>query len=301
MIDINSTYEGLTFDHVVGMQNEVEFLKSLEVIPQTGIFQGPVGCGKNLLAYLLSQRLPNVEISVRDSADNTAAAALNLIKEFSASPFLPEQHQVCIINEMHMFRPRDAQRKFVDILQSPPERTYLFACTVEPERIIKDVYSRFRFVIEVRPLTPTEAYELTHRCFNELPKKQKQLIAANSKGIPRTIINTIETLRSLNKVTDELILSTIKKQPEDESTKYFNIIYSYIEKGNANLRPQEVVALLNKVGMDPESVRFKILHLTKKNFRSTRSHNIIKKFLKELEPGAEEFDLLLRVNEIIGR
>ncbi len=145
MIDINQEYKDMTWDDVIGLSITPVLAEwQGTTLPRVVLFHGPYGCGKNLLAYLFAKKLPNVEITVRNTVDNTAKGAEEMISQFSAPPLLPDVNQVCILNEFTDFR-KDAQRKWKDILQAPPARTYFFVCTTEPEKIVSDVDNRFGF------------------------------------------------------------------------------------------------------------------------------------------------------------
>jgi hypothetical protein len=138
MIDINEEYKDMTFDDVIDDGTSWELANWKGDIPQVVLFKGPYGCGKNLLAYLFAKKIENVDINVRNTVDNTAKGAEELITQYSSPPFVPDMHQVCVLNEFTMFR-KDAMGKFKDAFQAPPKRTYFFVCTNEPEVIPEGV------------------------------------------------------------------------------------------------------------------------------------------------------------------
>jgi hypothetical protein len=84
MIDINQEYTDMGWDDVVGLSVIPVLAEWQGAIPRTVLFHGPYGCGKNLLAYLFAKKLPNVEITVRNTVDNTAKGAEAMIAQFSA-------------------------------------------------------------------------------------------------------------------------------------------------------------------------------------------------------------------------
>jgi DNA polymerase III gamma/tau subunit len=304
MIDINKEYEGLTFDDVVGLDQHVALLTSMKQVPQVGLFHGTIGCGKNMLAYLLAQRLENPEIVVRDSADSTAKSALELIEQFNSPSLFPNITQVCVLDEFHQFR-RDAQAKFKNVLQAPPERTYFFVCSAEPERIIADIHSRFRLKIQVRALTEQESYTLVDRLckknsdFLILDKKAKLQIAKGSKGIPRIIVYTINSLLSFEGIIDDnLIASVLETSAEGVKDQNFYLLFKAIMT-DRKLRAYQLPTLLDNCNSDAESLRYKMIHTVYKNYRGPRAKKLLEVLVPPLTYQVEKQDLLSRLSKVL--
>ncbi len=303
MIDINREYEGLTFDDVVGLDMPVSMLTSSKEVQQVGLFHGSIGCGKNMLAFLLSQRLENPEIIVRDSADNTAKSALELIEQFRSPPLIPNMNQVCVLDEFHQFR-KDAQAKFKNVLQSPPERTYFFVCSAEPERIIADIHSRFRFKVQVRPLTEQESYQLIEKCIKrfdiELSKKHKLQIVEGSKGVPRTIVYAIKSITSYmaSDVNDELIATVLESSVVGEQDQNFYILFKALMT-KEHLKWYTLPTLIDSCNSDAESLRFKLIYTLYKNYRGPRAKKLLEVLIPPLTHKVEKQDLLSRLSKAL--
>lgn len=296
MIDINKEYEGLTWDDCVG-SNAAVLLKSWsDRIPQVVLFSGPYGCGKNLHAYLLAKELGNVEIYVRNTVDNTAKGATELIQQYCAPPLVPTVKQVCILNEFTLFR-KDAQAKFKDIFQAPPDRTYFFVCTNEPFKIIADVYNRFRVRFHVEELDQEDSYELVERTCKRMgvsiSKKKKLLIARGSKGIPRTIVYTVSAMVDAKKYSEDFIRSYLRKQAvEEQNTALIDLWLCATGKKYFKGSAADVKTLIEESG-DADSVRYTMLHMMYKGYHKGCGP-LYNALLPPLEKGVEKQDLYFR-------
>lgn len=297
MIDINAEFKGMTWDDIVG-SNAAHMLATWSgAIPQVVLFDGEYGTGKNLHAYLLAKKIGNVEIIVRDSADSTAASALRIIMQFSSPPLVPSINQVCIINEFHLFR-KDAQRKFLDLLQAPPKRTYLFLVSVEPERIAPDILNRVGLRVHTSLLNDKDSYALVHRlCEKEdlrLEKKKKLLIAKKSEGRPRTIVNTIRAIKESGDTDLGFMDGMLKAYSGDANHKQFMILYNaVVPVVKYPIVPSYLIRLIEATEMDAVGIQYKMLNMLWNNFdeKATRLYIAL---IPPLEEGREKHDLLAR-------
>jgi DNA polymerase III delta prime subunit len=308
MIDINQEYKGMTWDDVVGSSASKALQAWEGEIPQVVLFAGPFGCGKNLLAYLFAQELgrvnlQTVDITVRNTIDNTAKGAEAMIEQFSTPPFVPTLQQVCVLNEFTLFR-KDAQAKFKDIFQAPPRNTYFFVCTNEPEKIVLDIMDRFKLQVHVNLLTEQDAYELVERtCVKHqvgLHKKKKVAIARGSGGRPRTIINTILAVKNQGDGNDEFIKAQLKSYAVDDNhTAYMELFYYLIGKRTlTNTSPMAIKKLYEDTGLEPDTFRFKTLGMIYNSFLNV-SMNVYHELIPSLEKGAEKHDLLVRLMRLL--
>jgi DNA polymerase III delta prime subunit len=293
----------MTFDDVIGL-SITPVLSEWQgtTLPRVVLFHGPYGCGKNLLAYLFAKKLPNVEITVRNTVDNTAKGAEAMIAQFSAPPLLPEVHQVCILNEFTDFR-KDAQRKWKDILQAPPERTYFFVCTNEPEKIVRDVDNRFGFRVEVTLLNEINAYILTHKMCSkhsiELAKAKKRAIARGSGGRPRTIIKTIEAIANSGDSSDSFIKNMLDTYSGEGNEKAFMELFQYLTgQVYFNRNGYYLLNLINETGMEADAIKYKMLHMIWNRYHKN-SMPIFKALIPPLSKGGEKFDLFARAAKLL--
>lgn len=296
MIDINKEYEGLTWDDCIGSDAAVLLKSWGERVPQVVLFSGPYGCGKNLHAYLSAKELGNVEIFVRNTVDNTAKGASDLIMQFSAPPLVPTVKQVCILNEFTLFR-KDAQAKFKDIFQAPPDRTYFFVCTNEPEKIIEDVYNRFRIRVHVDELDQEDSYELVERTCKrlgvEISKKKKLLIARGSRGIPRSIVYTVKAMLDAKISSEDFIKSYLRKQAvEEQNTALIDLWLYGTGKKYFKGSPADVRNMIDEAG-DADSIRYTMLHMLYKGYHKGCAP-LFQALLPPLTKGAEKQDLFFR-------
>lgn len=303
MIDINKEYEGLTWEDCIGSEAAVLLKAWSDRIPQVVLFRGPYGCGKNLHAYLLALELENPQIHVRNTVDNTAKGASELIQQYSAPPLLPDVHQVCILNEFTLFR-KDAQAKFKDIFQAPPERTYFFVCTNEPNKIIADIYNRFRARFHVDLLDQEDSFILVDRTCErfgvELGKKKKVKIAKGSKGVPRTIVYTVQAIKDAGDSSDDFIDTFIMEHTADNDSKAFIHLYLYATgkkqfKGTA----QDIRSMIEEAG-DADSIRYAMLTMLYNKY-GKGSAALYFALLPSLEKGVEKQDLYLRFLKLLKR
>ncbi len=303
MIDINQEYKGMKWEDVIGSSASKALQSWSGDIPQVVLFAGPFGCGKNLLAYLLAQDLGNVDITVRNTIDNTAKGAEAMIEQFSSPPFLPNLKQVCVLNEFTLFR-KDAQAKFKDIFQAPPRNTYFFVCTNEPEKIVLDIMDRFKLQVHVNLLTEQDAYELVERTCTKhmvgLHKKKKIAIAKGSGGRPRTIINTVLAIKNQGDGNDEFIKEQLKNYAVDENhTAYMLLFYYLIGKRTlSNTTPMNVKQLFEATGLTPDTFRYKTLGMIYNSFLNV-GMLVYHELMPSLEKGAEQHDLLIRLLHLL--
>ena len=302
MIDINAEFKGMSWDDVVGSPVAETLANWSGAIPQVVLFEGDYGTGKNLHAYLFAQDIGNVEIVVRDSADNTAAAALSIIEQFSTPPLIPTLNQVCVINEFHLFR-KDAQRKFLDLLQAPPPRTYLFLVSVEPERIAPDILDRMDLVAHTDLLSKEHAYELVQRTCDKidlkLNKKTKAHVASNSKGRPRAIIKTLQAIKDAGEENTSFVDRMLKRYSVPESHEYFMTFYKTLINGHARTMKQ-LIMMIEGTGMDAVSIQHKILNMVWK-YSDHKASQLYEMLIPRLEEGREKHDLLVRCMRLLHR
>lgn len=303
MININAEFEGMGWGDVIGLESVTPVLEYWHgAMPRVVLFSGPYGAGKNLLAYLFAKKLPNVEITVRNTVDNTAKGAEEMISQFSAPPLLPDVNQVCILNEFTDFR-NPAQRKWKDILSAPPERTYFFVCTNEPEKIVPDINNRFGFRVEVTLLNEYDAYTLIHTTCKkysvELSKIKKKAIAKGSDGRPRTIIKTVEAIANSGDSSDSFIKIMIETYSNGGDEQAFMELFYYLSgqkyfNGNA----YNLIELINKTGMEADSIRYKMLHMIYNRYHKN-AMPLFKSLIPPLSKGGEKFDLFARFARLL--
>ncbi len=302
MIDINKEFEGMTWNDVVGSSAARAMAKYGGHMPQVVLFAGPYGCGKNLHAYLIAHELKNPSIHVRNTVDNTAKGAADLIVQYSAPPFVPTVTQVCILNEFTLFR-KDAQAKFKDIFDAPPERTFFFVCTHEPEKILKDIYNRFGLKVFVTLLNESDAYELVERTCKklkvELTKKKKRAIATGSGGRPRTIIKTIKAIAQSGEAKDEFISDMLQVSDDEQHGTFIDIYHYLIQRKYWKGNSTDLRVLVDMTELEPDSIRFKMLHMLYKNYNK-QARSLYLALLPPLERGAEKHDLYVRFMRVLN-
>jgi DNA polymerase III delta prime subunit len=304
-IDINKEYRILSLDDIVGpLRTTIEQIK---IPPQVMLFYGPVGTGKNLGAFFFSQKLGNPQVDVRNTVDNTAKGAESMITQFSAPPLLPNVNQIFILNEFTDFN-KGAQRKWKDILQSPPERTYFFLCTNEPEKIIFDIQNRIQLKIATALLSESNAYILVHKLCKKhglvLLKKKKRAIARGSGGRPRTIIKTIEAIVDSSDSSDSFIknmLDTYSGEGNEEA--FMKLFFLLADLPTTGVRRSghdvpTLIKLIDETGMEAEGIRYKFLHMVYNRY-NPRAKELFMSLVPPLSIGGEKFDLLARFIKLL--
>lgn len=289
---------------VIGLYRVTSTLEGWDVasMPRIVLFYGPYGCGKNLLAYLFANKLPSVQITVRNTVDNTAKGAEEMISQFSAPPLLPDTHQVCVLNEFTDFR-KDAQRKWKDILQTPPERTYFFICTNEEQKIIPDIWDRVDLAVKVHLLDDANAYILTHETCNkhgiELSKAKKRAIARGSAGRPRTIIKTVQAIAKSKDDSDGFIKSQLDTySAEGNETAFMSLFETLIGRKPYYGNTTDLIKLIEDTGLEASAIKFKMLHMIYNNYSSNKK-SLFLILIPPLEQGGEKFDLLARFMRLL--
>lgn len=306
MIDINEEYKDMGWKDVVDDGTAESLYTFKEDIPQVVLFKGPYGCGKNLLAYLLARELPNVTIHVRNTADNTAKGAEELISQYSAPPFVPDVHQVCVLNEFTLFR-KDAQAKFKDVFQAPPRRTYFFVCTNEPEAILADVHSRFQLVVEVSRLTEDKAFELTDSLCKKyqvgLHKKKKLAIAKGSGGVPRTIRNVVLSILKSKNANEDFINKMLDTYSVEDNHKAFMDLFWFMTGTKRGyISPKIMKDKYEATGLEADAYRYKMLGMIYNSFLETKgAYQIYLALLPPLQKGVEKHDLIVRLADLANR
>ena len=310
IIDINEEYKHMNWENVVGNEKSVRLLQNMEEVPQVGLFSGPIGCGKNLLAYLLYKKVAetgDTYLSVRDSADSTAKTALEMIEQLKSVP-LGYKNSVAILNEFHLFQ-KPAQRKFLDLLQSPPHSVFLFIVSLEPKLIIDDIRSRCKFHIRVRELSDTEMYQLVSNIshyynLTSLRKKTKMVIATACNGIPRKAINVIQSLAAMKEFDNDTIASLLAYSDTEgqEGTAFYTIYKiatSVLDGGRAYNRIAKLPKLIEETNLSPEVIQYKMLHMCYKNYSGKKKIALMRELVPKLQTGREKFDLLDRLGRVI--
>lgn len=152
-MELYNKYRPKDFSEVMGNEDVIKSVRSqLANGAHTFLLNGPAGCGKTTLAYIMAKELGADELSIHvinSSSNNGIDTVRQIEKEVQYSP-MAGKSVIYILDEVHMTS-ASAQNAILKVLEDCPEYVYFFLCTTDPQKLIKALQTRCSMVT-VKPL-----------------------------------------------------------------------------------------------------------------------------------------------------
>lgn len=258
---IHTVYRPTNFDEFLGNEeikkNLQNMLENQQKMPHSFLFSGNNGCGKTTLARIMAKELGGSEFSIREingSNDNGVDIARE-IEQLARTRPLDGTVNVMILDEVHMTT-KNFQNSLLKILEEPPEFTYFFLCTTNPEKLLNPVKSRCTHFTIKNPSTPELA-----KLLKNIAKKQNKTISNlvvrkiidEMEGIPRNCLVSLEI--ALNAESEEEALIAITNSSMMELENVIELCRAILKK-ESWARKTEII---KGISDEPETVRRTIL------------------------------------------
>lgn len=196
---INISMRPRTFDEFIGSENEVNAIRAKlnQSVPRAICLNGPFGCGKTTLAYLIAQEINDGKASIQEV--NAAAvtgidAMRDLIQNSQTYPFTGK-YRVIILDEAHKLS-KPAQEALLKEFESEQSCVVWIICTTDRDKLVEGLRAGRLFSISLKgmgkedrtKLITRAAFELDHENFSDF------LEAANKADVtsPRKILMAFE-------------------------------------------------------------------------------------------------------------
>jgi len=263
-------YRPKILDDFVGNDDMIEKLgtvlgKPLEKIPHAYLFTGPIGCGKTTLARIVAQEFGcdlERDFVELDSAVFRSIDDVREVRKNANMKALGGKNVRCwLFDEVHMLgqggasAKNQAQSALLKLLEEPPDHTYFFLCTSEPQGLLEGIRSRCS-VFEVELLDDMDMLRLL-----------KGICRAEGKAINREVLDAVIHLAEGHPRNALVALDQVIDLPKDkqlDAVKCVQIIETtVIDLCRSMLQkfawPQVRKILLNLKDEDPEKVRRAVL------------------------------------------
>jgi DNA polymerase III gamma/tau subunit len=183
----------------VETKGKLQTLLDNNSLPQAILFEGPTGCGKTTLAWIVSRMVCNYEEIQYYNTSNTRG--IDTIREINANvqyaPIIGKT-KAYILDECHKIT-NEGQNALLTLLDEPPSHVHFFLCTTQPLRLLKEIRTGrcMRFKVETLELTLMMRL-LRSVIFKEkklsFPKEYMKMIAIRADGIPRDALTILESV-----------------------------------------------------------------------------------------------------------
>jgi DNA polymerase III subunit gamma/tau len=275
-----NTYRPQTFDDVIGQELVKSVLQNSllkDKIKHAYLLNGPKGVGKTTLARIFANQLNDIatkseskiDIIEMDAASNTGIDDIRQLIESAKIPPISGKYKIFIIDEVHMLS-KSAMNALLKILEEPPTYIVFLLATTNPEKLIPTVLSR---LTKLNLSSHTEQDIISRLGY--IAKQEKlnidepslKIIAKRSGGSQRDAINLMETLSAyeLDKYDKNNTAELLGLLPEE-------LMQEVSQKIIQKQFDTELVNLLEKTGMDGESVLIQLLDfLLSKSFAGDES------------------------------
>jgi len=251
-----------TLDELLGNTVTKNKIKSLEAdgrLPNSVLLEGPTGCGKTTLAWIMSRMVCHPDEIQYYNASNTRG--IDTIREIDSNAQyapLAGDNKAYILDECHKITD-DGKNALLALLDEPPKHVYLYLCTTQPHRLLKEIRKGrcMRFVVE--PLD----YSLIMRLLRSTLRKEDgklskpilSRIAQRAEGIPRNALTMLESVIGMTdakEMVDAIDLVTL----EDDSV--IDLCRLLLET-RTNRWPEIAKAIRQIENRDAEEARWAIL------------------------------------------
>jgi DNA polymerase III subunit gamma/tau len=268
-----NTYRPQTFDDVIGQELVKSVLQNSllkDKIKHAYLLNGPKGVGKTTLARIFANQLNDIaskpeskiDIIEMDAASNTGIDDIRQLIESAKIPPISGKYKIFIIDEVHMLS-KSAMNALLKILEEPPTYIVFLLATTNPEKLIPTVLSR---LTKLNLSAHTEQDIITR--LNYIAKQEKlnidevslKIIAKRSGGSQRDAINLMETLSAYE----------LDNYDKNNTAELLGLLPEELMEGVAQkiINKQfdtDLVNLLEKTGMDGESVLIQLLEFLLNN------------------------------------
>lgn len=254
---IYNKYVPLTTDDIIGNESIKAKINHWEIteFPHSIMFKGDRGTGKTSAGKMIASLIPNCKLEVVNAgSENGIDKAREIAKNISSIP-IGYSSKLILLDESH----KGTTGFFTALLnatENTPKNVYIVIATTEPEKVPKDIRSRF---VELQTVVPKEK-EMLERlqsiCDKEgiiTEKKVLQKICRKYKNIPRDCITDLDLLIGIDDIDVQLTL--LDENGVDDSSAGYKIA----KELNGRKRWGEIKSLLKDIKEgDVEGVRMVI-------------------------------------------
>lgn len=267
MANLYVKYRPIDFDDMIGNKLVIQTLQKALTKPDHShvyLFTGPSGCGKTTSARIMAKMLGTDELDIQEinTANNRGIDTARDIMNSSRMMPMGGSTKAYIMDECSRWTP-DLQNAMKKILEDTPEHCYFFLCTVDKNKLIKEILTRCTEV-KFELLSAEDIIKLVKRVSKledfGLSKIVIEAIAEKSDGCPRTALVILERVGALESEEDQL--AYLKKvYLSDDDPEIIELCRILIDEKSSWGDVAKVLKRLQVGGKldDPEKVRYSVL------------------------------------------
>jgi len=263
MASLKNKYRPMSLTTLLGnteTKGKLQALIDNDSLPHAIMFEGPTGCGKTTLAWIVSRMICNYEEIQYYNTSNTRG--IDTIREINSNvqyaPILGKNKSY-ILDECHKIT-NEGQNALLTLLDEPPSHVHFFLCTTQPHRLLKEIRTGrcMRFKVETLELS------LMTRLLRSVIIKEKKVnfptesmkhIAIRADGIPRNALTLLESV--INIADKEEITKAI-----DDVTLESNVVIELCQlllETRTNRWPEIAKTIRQIENRDAEDARWAVL------------------------------------------
>lgn len=271
-----------TLDQVLGNTATKSKLMTLQMenrLPKTVLFEGPTGCGKTTLAWIVSRMVCHPEEIQYYNTSNTRG--IDTIREIDSNvQYAPiaGNNKAIILDECHKIT-NDGQNALLSLLDEPPKHVYFYLCTTQPNRLLKEIRKGRLMRLTVEPLEYSLIVRLLrstlHKEGIKFPKIAVSRIAQRAEGIPRnalTMLDSViamkdepEILKAIDAVTleDDAVIELCRLLLETRTNRWPEIASAIrqIDNRDAEEARWAILGYFNKIALNGKNPDVRVLDI----------------------------------------
>ncbi len=264
-MDLHVKYRPKYLKDVIGQAETVKSLQGYlkrEEVPHAILFHGESGCGKTSIARALGREMGCDNRSDFQEINAASSRGIDTIRDIQShinqAP-IKSPCRIWLLDEAHQLTRKkggDAQTALLKTLEEPPNHSYIWLCSTEPDDLLKTIRGRctgFK-INRVKPkemhslLTRTLCHEYGAEGNGYLVSEVIEKIVDVADGCPREALVILSKV--LNSNNEEEQLAIIEKT----GTKHvaFDIVKALLWE-----RPKwnTLAAIIKEVDDEPENIR----------------------------------------------
>lgn len=215
------------FEDVIGLAEPIATVKNFvteQRIPRAFILEGPFGCGKTTLAYIIAKAVQgwafdgSPQIQFVNAASVTGIDSMRKLVDGSRSFPMVGNKGVIILDEAHKLS-KPAQESLLTEFESPDSPTVWIICTTDPQKLMPGLKAGRCVTLQVRFMVESEIRELVKRAAAEIKFTGDtgpfiSAVLQAKIGSPRKVLMAFETFAMGTNVTDAVASQAVVTLPE---------------------------------------------------------------------------------------
>lgn len=240
------------FSKMIGNGATIEKLKRIEKWPACVLLTGPTGCGKTTIARIVAGIRDSQTVELNISNTRGIEQARSIIESVRTHSLVSDGKTI-VLNECHEAT-RQFQDAMLEVLEEPPAGVMFILCTTDPQKLLPAVKSRCK-IFGVETLNHDESKKLIKIAIKkgdlEINKSLIRDIIVAGEGIPRKILNILETIDGINGDNAKKLIAGFAYVDGSESTEAITLCRLLMK----NAQYKDLMTALKEIPEPPETIR----------------------------------------------